>query len=85
MIRGCPDDGKTRREIDSCIKSQSLEGNKSLIMVHGQNSIEIILLMGTEESVRGIGSEGQNILVVRLLYCRIYHIYLLASEHTSVP
>ena len=84
MVRSCAHYRQTCGEVNSGIESQGLEGDESLVVVHGQDSIEVVLLVGTEKSVRGVGPECQDVLAARCLDGRTDDVYLCASEQTAV-
>ena len=52
------DDGQACCVVDAFLDGECLERSKSLVVIHGENGIEIVVGSAAEESVGGIGTEG---------------------------
>ena len=60
VIRAGPNDGQPRREVDPIAEAQRFKRCEALIMVHGENPVELFVCPRSEEAVRRIRSHDKT-------------------------
>ena len=63
VVGRCAYKGQSCREVDTAIHSEGLEGSETLVVVHGEDAVEVAVSTAAEEAVGGIGAEGKNLLL----------------------
>ena len=84
MVRRSAHYRKSRREIDTVRKRNSLERCKSLVMIHSQSRIEAGIVSEPEETVRRILAEGIDDLIQNSFDRRDNDFLFLFPQKTSV-
>ena len=79
MVRGGADGRNTRLQLHAVFLRQGLEGHITLIVVHRQHTIEILILMIAKELIGSKGAECLNTLLFHRLDGRSDDILLLCA------
>ena len=67
MGRGCADVGQTGSEVDTLGEGHEFEGDETLVVVKGQDTVELVELAAAEEAVGGIGAVGKHAFALHLV------------------
>ena len=84
MINGSSDDWKSERGIDGIVKSQSFQGDVTLIMVHANNAVEILASLGKECRIGGQGTGYVDAIGPSDFQSRLYNLLLLSVTEETV-
>ncbi len=84
MIDRGADDGEADGDVDPPFEADQLQRDMSLIVVHGDHSIEFAALEAVEERIGRVGAACLEPLGLRGLNCRRDFIDLFAAEQAAL-
>ena len=73
-------DRQTCGEVHTLAHRQSLERSQTLVVIHGQHTIEVAILLIAKEAVGSVRAETENLLIVGFLNGWRNHLFLLLAE-----
>ena len=67
VVGARPNHGKPRSEVHASPEAQGFKRSQALVVVHGQDPVEVLERARAEEAVGGVGSVGLDVVGLRLL------------------
>ena len=83
MVGGGDDDGQSGEIAHAAVRRQRLEGRHTLVVVHGQDGIELDEAVVAEERVGSIGAKGLDASLFQLVDGRLDNLLLLVAQQSA--
>ena len=80
MCDAVADDRKTERDVDCLVHAQQLEGNMTLVMIHGDDGIKITIGGPYHQGVRWQGARDVQSGFLELGNSRLDHLLFFISK-----